>query len=230
MLIDLGLVDGNNWNAFDVDSLENAINTACFACEVRMYVGSVAPTGWIFVAGQVVVNFQGLYPEAWGIIPASWKSGSNANMPNMSARFPIGQDGSHVLGAAGGGNTHTMVAANLPAHAHTIDHTHAGASGYTSDAVDHTYGTGGVHAHSPNGSTYFVGQSAGGPNAIQLSPGSGATVVNIGGTTAGGNAHQHDYVVSVPGFSGSSGNGPGSASAVDHTPAWVAFNFIMKVH
>ena len=69
--IDLGLIDGNNFSAASVDSLEAAINKGVLAAEVRMYVGPTEPTGWKFLHGQVVTNFQGLYPDAWALIPAS---------------------------------------------------------------------------------------------------------------------------------------------------------------
>lgn len=239
--IDLGLVDGNFFNAASVDTIEAAINNIAWSASIVMTVRAVAPTGWLFLNGAVVVNFQGLYPDAWAVIPASWKSGSNANLPNMAARFPIGQDGSHVLGATGGANTHTIASGNLPVHTHAIDHDHPllTVSGFTSDAVDHTYGTGGVHAHvisNPlNGATNLVVTGAGGGVVAANIPITGAsygTLSTAYGTGATGNQHQHDFSINIdlPNFVAASGNGGFANTAIDHTPQWLAVNFMLKVH
>lgn len=233
---DLGLIDGNSFGAAQLDLIEAALNKGVLAAEVRLYVGTVQPTGWLFLNGQVVVNFQGLYPDAWAAIPAAWKSGSNANLPNMAARFPIGQDGGHVLGAAGGANTHTLATVNLPSHLHAIDHNHAVATS-TIESNDH---------HHQVDTTAFA--ASGGGVVVQTLPGPHA-VYDVGDTSTGAtifttnafmtfgaedisNTHfvqHHTHDLDLPNFVGSSGL-TGSGTAVDHTPAWVAFNFILKVH
>lgn len=233
---DLGLIDGNSFGAVQVDAIEAAINKGILAAEVRLYVGSAAPTGWLFLNGATVVNFQGLYPDAWAVIPVAWKSGSNANLPNLAGRFPVGQDGSHVLGAAGGSNTHVMSTANLPSHSHAIDHDHGNVTS-TGESAHH------LHQLDMSASGITVGggiivQNTPGPNAVYDvgDTSTGATVFAVGGmqTTIDQNPstfatadHTHD--VNLPNFTGTSGL-TGSASAIDHTPAWVAFNFILKVH
>lgn len=234
---DLGLIDGNSFGAAQLDLIESSINKGVLAGEVRMYVGSAAPTGWLFLNGAVITNFQGLYPDTWAVIPASWKSGSNVNLPNMAAKFPVGQDGSHVLGATGSTNTHTLAIANLPSHTHAIDHDHAlfTASGQTGDAWDWPLGTTAHsgHQHNPNGNfaNGFVadGTGTGGPSA-NIAIGGISYVMN-NATNVAGSDHLHKFTlnIDIPAFSGTSGP-TGSATAVDHTPAWVAFNFILKVH
>lgn len=237
VLVDLGLIDGNSFSAASVDALEAAINASCDAGDIKMTIRAVtAPTGWIFLAGQVVINFQGLYPQAWLVIPASWKSGSNANIPNMAQSFPIGQDGTHALGAAGGANTHVLLSGNLPPHAHAIDHDH-GVVTSTAQSVNHNHGISGPL----NGFDQFVVQniSPPGPHAVfdAGDTSTGATIFGAAGlvssseqdpTTHAASAHTHN--VDLPNYVGASDNGPGASTAVDHTPKWVAFNFIMKVH
>lgn len=234
VLVDLGLIDGNNFSAASVDALEAAINASCSAGDIKMTIATVAPTGWLLLNGATIVNFQGLYPQAWAVIPAIWKSGSNANLPNMASSFPIGQDGSHGIGGAGGANTHTLVANNVPLHTHPIDHDHpnVNVTGYTSDAVDHTYGGNGSHAHNPSpgaGGTAYVGN--GGGTTANLTLGGGSYILSPG-TDSQGRLHQHDYNINVdlPNFVAASGNNTTTGTAVDHTPKWVAMNFIMKVH
>lgn len=217
-LIDLGLIDGNAFGAAHVDLIEAAINVGQPAGEVRLSVAAVAPAGWLFLSGQVVINFQGLYPQTWAVIPAAWKSGSNANLPNMEQRFPVGAHASFPLGTAGGSLTKTIAAANLPVHSHTF-------AGTTGDQNQH-------HTHSPG--NYLLGdqwvvQRAGGPNAFQITPGTGSTISTYAGSstelddgTGHGGLHQHT-------FAGNTGN-VGSGTALDITPSWVAFNFMLRVY
>lgn len=234
-LIDLGLIDGNFFNAAHVDLIEAAINVGQPAGEVRLSVAAVAPAGWLFLSGQVVVNFQGLYPQAWAVIPATWKSGSNANLPNMEQRFPIGAHASFPLGNAGGSLTKTIATANLPVHAHDMTHTH----------VSHTHsGTTGIqdthHTHGPPaGSNYFVTELLGGPHAINITSGTGRTVNEVGNTgdetasfSGGVGNHGHPFTTggnTADGFTGNTGN-IGSGTALDITPSWVAFNFMLRVY
>lgn len=233
--IDLGLIDGNSFGAVQLDLLEAAINKGVLAAEVRLYVGAAEPLGWLFLNGQVVINFQGLYPDAWAQIPASWKSGSNANLPNMAGRFPTGQDGSHVLGTAGSANTHTLTTANLASHTHPIDHDHPleTFSGITTQAYDQFNFAGSVpahHAHGPGtggGANYFVTNGGGSPANVAVGTGFAANpATNFAG---GDHIHRFSLNVDLANLAGTSGP-TGSGTAVDHTPAWVAFNFILKVH
>lgn len=231
-LIDLGLVDGNFFNAANVDSLELAINNGQPAGIVVMTCAAAAPTGWLFLSGQVVTNFQGLYPQTWAVIPAGWKSGSNANLPNMEQKFPIGAHTSFPLGTSGGSLTKTIAVGNLPSHQHDMSHTHpahshSGTTGNNSQ--DHTHGVGPGYQ--------FVIENFSGPNAINISAGSGATVTSAGGTigaagTSDGTAnHTHAFTTgtTADAFSGSTGN-TGSGTALDITPSWVSFNFMLRVY
>lgn len=227
--IDLGLIDGNFFNAAHVDSIEAAINKGVLAAEVRMYAGATEPTGWKFVNGQVLVNAQGLFPDFWAVIPASWKSGSNATLPNMAASFPVGQDGTHALGAAGGANTHTLVAGNLPPHAHAIDHDH-GLVTTTGQSTTHTHGVFPQNASGTEIWTYFVVQNPSGTTGFTGLTAAGGTVGNLRPAVTDLNNVDHTHNVDLPNFTGSSGNGPGASTAVDHTPKWVGWNYIIKVH
>lgn len=247
-LIDLGLVDGNYWNAFDVDSLENAINTGQPPAMCVMTFAATPPAGWLFVSGQVITNFQGLYPQAWPLIPASWKSGSSVTLPNMELHVPLGASSALAVGSMGGTNSKTITTSNLPSHTHSINHTHANTS-YVSSDHSHSGTTGPEnrrHVHTPNGFGYFVAQNlgAGQPNALNVSAGTGATVGNANSTavdqdaygaaidhghpfTTGGISANHTHT--VPGFAGPSGS-VGSDVPLDTTPAFVAVNFMMRVY
>jgi len=216
--IDLGLIDGNYWNAGHVDAVEAAINESSPAGEVVMTVAAVAPTGWLMLNGQVVPNAQTLYPDLWAVAPAAWKSGVQLTLPNAATRFPIGGG---TVGSVGGSSSKTISAANLPVHKHTI-------SGTTTDAVDHVHGGNGAHNHGALGGfpgdvklLATGGPTSGSPAGISAT-GSGYIILPDHSTGPSGQAHQHDY-------SGNTGN-VGSGTPLDATPAWIAFNFMIRCY
>jgi len=214
--IDLGLIDGNYWNAAHVDMVEAAINESSPAGEVVMTIAATAPTGWLMLNGQVVPNAQSLFPDLWAVAPLAWKSGASLTLPNAAQRFPIGGP----VGTVGGSSSRTIAAANLPVHTHTY-------SGTSTDAVDHVHGGSGAHNHATLGGLPanvqlvstgdpFPGTSPAGINAT----GSGYMVLPATPTGPSGQLHQHDY-------SGTT-SPVGSGTAVDVTPAWIAFNFMIR--
>lgn len=214
--IDLGLVDTNYWNADHVNQLEAAINESSNAGDVKMSIATVADPGWLMLNGQVVPSAQVLYPQLWAKAPATWKSGTALTLPNMAQRFPMGG----VPAAVGGANARTIAAANLPVHTHTF-------GGYTSDGVDHVYGGNGAHNHNTIGGLpanvklVSTGDPFPGTAPAGLSPdGSGYMVLPATSTGASGQLHQHDY-------SGTT-SPVGSGTALDVTPAYVTFNFMIR--
>lgn len=235
-LIDLGLVDTDFFNADHVDRLEAAINQCAPAGTVVMTMAAVAPTGWLFLAGQTVIGAQTLYPDWWANgLPAAYKSGANAVLPNMTQRFPIGQ-GTAALGTVGGANSKTLIEANLPPHAHVMNHDHGAVT------------SGGQSAHH----IHFLDMAATGFSEIvmQTVSGGGAhSVYDVGdtstGATIGGvpgietltdqdpstfSPANHTHSVDLPNYVGNTGNGNGTATAIDTTPAYLALNFMVKVH
>jgi microcystin-dependent protein len=221
-LIDLGLVDGNYWNAGHVDQIEAAINAGQPAGMVIMTVAAAAPTGWLLLAGQVVASAQTLYPSLWAVAPLVWKSGATLTLPNMASSFPIGQAG--AIGTIGGANTTTIATANLPVHHHAI-------SGYTSDAVDHTWGGSGQHVHNTyngaGGATQLVAAGgAGFPVTNALIPLTGGSYKTIDAGTMATSIdlghHQHDLTGNT--------SDVGSGTAMVTVPAYVTFNFLIRAY
>lgn len=127
-------------------------------------------------------------------------------LPNFTDRFPIGA-GTKALGTSGGAATRVLTSANLPPHAHD-DGTLAAAS-----AGAHTHGAG----------TLFVNRKAAAGSSTGVAQGNatGATDASVGGSTASDGAHTHDVT-------GSTGNGPGTSTAVDILNPWRAVNFIIR--
>jgi microcystin-dependent protein len=215
--IDLGLIDGNFWNAHHVDLIEAAINESSVAGEIKMYIGTVAPTGYLMLNGQVVANAQSLYPDLWAVAPASWKAGASLNLPNAATRMPIGQDATHAVATVGGASTRALTEANLPPHAH------AGTTGFQNAH----------HIHAPGGyasGDQFVVQRFPGPHAVfdinDTSTGAtiqsypGLTTEMDDGTGTNGN-HGHPF---------STNNGNGTSAPINVESAWIAFNFIIRAY
>lgn len=83
-------------------------------------IKSTADTGWLLLNGASIAGADLLYPSLWAIAPASWKSGTTLNLPNMANKMLEGQS-TTALGASGGSNTVTITSGNLPTHVHSID-------------------------------------------------------------------------------------------------------------
>jgi len=234
-LIELGLIDGNYWNAGHVDAVEAAINTSCRAGDIRMSIATVETPGWLILNGQVVANAQTLYKDLWTVAPASWKVGASLTLPNAATRFPIG---GAAVGVVGGANAHNLVAANLPPHAHSMAHDH----GVFQSDIQSNHHVHTTHPEAWSGGQsfqYFVVQNigAGLPNAINTAAGTGAAIGNMQAVksneeqdSATGLLSDHRHAVDVPPFGGNTDNGPGSATPVDTTPAFITFQFFIKAH
>jgi microcystin-dependent protein len=148
-------------DTFD-DARENASNLSTGTITesvipeaVKVPVGTIletlrdtAPTGYELCQGQTLTNAQTALPLLWAALPATFKSGSNIILPDLSGRVTIAAGtGSgltaRVLGATGGAETHTLTVAQIPSHTHLqnahnhgIAHTH-GAS--TDNPGDHQH-------------------------------------------------------------------------------------------
>lgn len=190
--------------------------------DIKASIRTTADTDWLLF-GQTVVNGQTLYPDLWAIIPASWKSGSNIVLPSLDGRDLKG-DGTVSLGSLAGANARTLVAANLPPHAHANDHDHVSANtGFMS----------GDHGHNASGNTGADGFMQRGPyngsnfDASFVDNGLKSVTFHANAQTGGVNAN-HTHALDLPNYTGNTGNGPGSSTAVDVTNAHLAVRFQIK--
>lgn len=114
---------------------------------VLPFAGSSAPTGWLLCFGQAVSRTT--YATLFTAIGTTYGAGDGSTtflLPDLRGRVAAGTDnmggtaasrlttaGSGVngasLGASGGGQTHTLTTAQLPAHSHSGVVTGSGAGG-----------------------------------------------------------------------------------------------------
>jgi microcystin-dependent protein len=134
----------------------------------------VMPVGYIYMS-VVQTNPSSLFGGSWSRIG--------------QGRVLVGQDGSQTefdtVEETGGSKTHTLTSAELPAHAHTIDHNHP--SFVSTDDGNHTH-------------TLERKSGAGTSTGVVR----GNSTASADGTTAAGGTHNH--TIDVPAITGSSGS------------------------
>jgi microcystin-dependent protein len=150
---------------------------------VLPFAGGTAPSGWLLCYGQSLLRSD--YPELFAAIGTTYGSadGTHFNVPDLRGRYAAGKDNmggtaasrlvanvaggitasdGQTLGKSGGVATHTLTAAELPAHQHYVGVD----SGITQGAGVNRIGSGGgattstAEATSVNAITSAVGSDA----------------------------------------------------------------------
>ena len=190
---------------------------------VQMFAGPTPPAGWLICDGRAVGRTQ--YPSLFSVIGTSYGAGdttSTFNLPNMKGRVPVGVDAAdaswNVLGEAGGEKAHKLVAAELPAHAHSIAHAHAVNINTGGESTQH-YHTAGA------GKNFFRS-----PGGVGLEPGaSGYVTVETLATTAYNNVdHHHNVSGNTAGSNTANSGNTGSNGAHNILQPYLALNYIIK--
>ena len=172
-------------------------------------------------------------------IPTGWKLCDGLEgRPNMLARFIRGiQTSATNPGTTGGSDTVTITTNNLPAHVHTIAHTHGAITGALSSAGSHAHT---IHTDAYGRAAYYlvVEQTANITTFPCQNPGS-SDYYTVGSynvsqcyysknlNAAGDHSHTLSGA-SVPAYSGNSGSA-GAGQSLDIRPAYYEIAFIIKV-
>jgi microcystin-dependent protein len=174
---------------------------------VHQFAGPNPPSGWLICDGSPYAT--STYPNLFAAIGTYWGNGGDATgnhfqVPNFVNRVPVGYGTGAHFGFAGyaGEETHTLTAAEMPNHAHSIND------------VQHSHGEP-AHSHSyvnPLGGT--IGVTTGGTVMPQPS-----------GTTATGSSQP----TTLPSFSGINGTqAAGGNGAHNNMQPFAVVYYIIK--
>jgi microcystin-dependent protein len=215
---------------------------------VMGYAGTVAPTGYLFCAGQSLAK--DAFPELFAAIGGQFGSTTtNFSLPDLRGRSIVGLD--NMTGGAGdagrlalantrglgfGLESEALLVANLPAHAHSIDHDHGAftsggqdtdhshsgsTAGQTATHV-HGYDIGDGPANTPAGGGLIRQQFTAGARVTGGASSDHGHNFGTGGASAG-----HGHSVDVPPFAGSSG-AQGAGPAVSKLQPGMLLNYLIR--
>lgn len=114
---------GNTYNEVMLDIMSDPLPIGTI---LLFPVQSLPSSKWLCCNGAYIS--QSTYSELYALIGEKFgmNSGSDFKLPNLVQRFPYGgnSSGTDVIGFTGGTETETLTLAQIPAHEHTIAHTH----------------------------------------------------------------------------------------------------------
>ena len=90
-----------------------------FVGEIRMFAGNFAPQGWMFCEGQLLAIADN--DTLFNLIGTTYGGNGQTTfaLPDLRGRAPV-HVGSHTQGERGGAEQHTLIAAEMPTHAHDL--------------------------------------------------------------------------------------------------------------
>jgi len=91
-----------------------------FLGEVRIVSFNFAPMGWAFCNGQVLAINQNT--ALFALLGTTYGGNGQTTfaLPNLQGRIPIHTGNGFVQGQQGGETSHTLLAAEMPAHNHSV--------------------------------------------------------------------------------------------------------------
>lgn len=191
---------------------------------ILMFLGSVAPSGYLFADGSAVSR-TGTTADLFATIGTTYGVGdgvSTYNLPNLKGRIPVGRRVTDpefdVLGETGGEKTVALDSTKIPQHLHPIidfQHRHGETSHDHSKTnfplvgfeADHVHGgsisPNGFHDHQTTGPGQAVMVIAAGAGPFNVSaPGTDFVTFDVGGSARTSANYQHSHSFSF----GGSGN------------------------
>lgn len=92
-----------------------------FLSEIRIMSFNFAPKGWALCNGQLLPINQN--QALFSLLGTTYGGDGRTNfaLPDLRARVPIHEGGSHTLGERGGEQAHTLSIAEIPTHTHVAN-------------------------------------------------------------------------------------------------------------
>jgi microcystin-dependent protein len=237
----------NTWGT-TLNATTDKIDNQCFVNQqAGTPVGSGAlwftntpPANWLICDGSSQAT--ATYPALFAVIGYTFGgSGANFNLPALAGRFPFGVGAGVGLAAVGGESAHTLSAAELAPHAHSIvdvAHNHSiNQSAHNHGDPGHSHGASGsqdAHSHNIPGSFgYGIGVQA--PPSPMMNQGSTTTdarqpnvYVSVTASGTGIQANTIPISLNASGTGLSTTQNAGSGASHNNMPPFIGINMIIK--